>query len=69
MRNHRWNGINGDERNSPQSKWIISQWPNGSEAFAGAIPGRIAIRIGYQSPPSEGFWEGYRSHARRRNSN
>ena len=39
---------------------IISQWPNGSEALAGAIPtDALELELEFQSPPSEGFWEGH----------
>jgi len=39
---------------------IISQWPNGSEALAGGLPvDALELELEYQSPPSEGFWEGH----------
>ncbi len=39
---------------------IVSQWPNGSEALAGGLPvGALELELEYQSPPSEGFWQGH----------
>ena len=39
---------------------IISQWPNGSETLAGAMPlDALQVELEFQRPPSEGFWEGH----------
>jgi len=39
---------------------IISQWPNGSETLAGAMPvGALELELEYEMPPSEGFWQGH----------